>query len=98
MEDREIGVSDSITLWDGQNATVSLSEAPTLPVIASSPSTLNSEHSPPLSAKHNDIPIDPVILADDGSWMIVELQSMQPKNHFLGSEMSFPYPDTPVAL
>ncbi|RDH27076.1 hypothetical protein BDQ94DRAFT_163941 [Aspergillus welwitschiae] len=59
VEDREGGV---------------LTEAPALPVIASSPSTLDSEHSPPLSAKHNDIPIDPVILADDGSWMIGELQ------------------------
>ncbi|GLA58859.1 hypothetical protein AtubIFM54640_009587 [Aspergillus tubingensis] len=98
VEDREGGVSDSITLWDDQNATVSLTEAPALPVIASSPSTLDSEHSPPLSAKHNDIPIDPVILADDGSWMIGELQSIQPKNHFLGSETSFPYPDPPVAL
>ncbi|KAI2956199.1 hypothetical protein CBS147352_11124 [Aspergillus niger] len=67
-------------------------------LIASSPSTLNSEHSPPLSGVHNGIPVDPVILADDGPWMIGELQSMHPENYLIGSETSFPYPDPPVAL
>ncbi|PYH28185.1 uncharacterized protein BO87DRAFT_402459 [Aspergillus neoniger CBS 115656] len=50
-----------------------LTDAPALQVIASSPSTLNSEHSRPLSNIYNDIPITPVILADDGPWMIGEL-------------------------
>ncbi|KAI3015043.1 hypothetical protein CBS147347_11305 [Aspergillus niger] len=96
--DREGDVSDSNTLWDGQDATNSLTDVPALQVIASSPSTLNSERSPPLSDVHNDIPVDPVILADDGLWIIGELQSMHSETHSVEPETSFPYPDPPVAL
>ncbi|GLA44460.1 hypothetical protein AnigIFM63309_003364 [Aspergillus niger] len=71
---------------------------PALQVTASSPSTLNSEHSPPSFDVHNDIPVDPVILADDRPWMIGELQSMHPENHLIDSETNFLYPDPPVAL
>ncbi|PYH60291.1 uncharacterized protein BO96DRAFT_487329, partial [Aspergillus niger CBS 101883] len=96
--DLEGDISDSVTLWDGQDATNSLTDMPALQVTASSPSTLNSEHSPPSFDVHNDIPVDPVILADDRPWMIGELQSMHPENHLIDSETNLLYPDPPVAL
>ncbi|KAE8396931.1 hypothetical protein BDV37DRAFT_289862 [Aspergillus pseudonomiae] len=72
------------------------SDAPALQVAASPPSTPSSEQSAGLSDVHNDIPVDPVILADDGLWM-KELQ-MHPDDSFVTSETSCPYPDPPSVL
>ncbi|GKZ75180.1 hypothetical protein AnigIFM60653_002364 [Aspergillus niger] len=89
---------DSVTSPDGQDAINSPSDAPALQVAASSPSTPNSEQSAGLYDVHNDIPVDPVILADDGLWMIEELQSTYPDDSFVVSETSCPYPDPPAVL
>ncbi|RWQ95419.1 hypothetical protein C8Q69DRAFT_486494 [Paecilomyces variotii] len=90
-------VPDPATLRDGQDASNSPSDAPALQVAASSPSTTSSEQSAGLSDVHNDIPVDPVILTDDGPWMIKELQ-MHPDDSFVTSETSCPYPDPPSVL
>lgn len=89
---------DSVASPDGQDAINSPSDAPALQVAASSPSTPNSEQSAGLCDIHNDIPVDPVILADDGLWMIEELQSTYPDDSFVVSETSCPYPDPPAVL
>ena len=97
LEDHAGHASVSVTLRDGQDAINSLSDAPALQVAASSPSTPNSEQSARLSDVHNDIPVDPMILADDGLWMIQGLQ-MHPDDSFVTLETSCPYPDPPAVL
>ncbi|KAE8155678.1 hypothetical protein BDV40DRAFT_112331 [Aspergillus tamarii] len=96
LDDHAGHASDSVTLRDGQDAINSPSDAPALQVAASSPSTPNSEQSAGLSDVHNDIPVDPMVLAD-GLWTIEELQ-MRPDDSFFTFETSCPYPDPPAVL
>ncbi|KAL2782958.1 hypothetical protein BJX66DRAFT_345378 [Aspergillus keveii] len=67
------------------------------PSTSSSDKSLEESFRPPEA--HEDVPIDPLILINDGSWRDIDLQPSVPQdNSLVNLETTCPYPDPPATL
>ncbi|KAL4863853.1 hypothetical protein BDV12DRAFT_201720 [Aspergillus spectabilis] len=103
-----IQAPDPITRCDPQDKTSISTEAPAFqgdyaedgrssPSISSSHESLEESFRPP--DERDDIPIDPLILTNDGSWKDIDLHLSIPQdNSLINLETTCPYPDPPATL